>query len=71
MSLRPPRGASLRIVDVRGITACTCARQWQSIRMCKAMACAWQWFMEMGHAQGNRAIQRAQKAFSRIPMNKD
>ena len=51
--------ASLRIVDVRGIMACACAKQWAAhaqgngLHMCKAMACAWGWFMLNGHVQGN------------------
>ena len=45
------REACLRIVDVRGIMGRACAKQWgahvqsNGLRMCKAMACAWRWFM--------------------------
>ena len=46
LSVRP---ACLRIVDVRGIMGRACAKQLgahvqsNGLRMCKAMACTWQW----------------------------
>ena len=48
-SVQGLRNACLRIVDVRGIMACACAKQRDAhaqgngLRMCKAMACAWRW----------------------------
>ena len=60
---RPIPDACLRIVDVRGIMACACAKQWgahaqgKSLRMCKAMACAGDGSCKWGN-QGNRVRMR-------------